>query len=111
METIQIRVPTSLARELLPYQNELPRVLEMGLRQFRKRKAAQVNEIGNEDRVALEQTVSALQQAGAIGPTPETVSQYVMSSENRAWKPIAAPGKPASQIIIEERQSYAWSEE
>ncbi len=109
MEIIQIRVPSSLAREVLPYQSELPRVLEMGLRQLKKRKTAQVDEAGDKDRNALEQTISALQQAGAIGPTPEAVSQYVATSENRSWNPISAPGKPASQIILDERQSYTWS--
>lgn len=111
METIQIRVPSSLAQELLPYQSELPRVLEMGLRQLKKRKAEQIRKIGDEDRAALEQTISALQQAGAIGPTPETVLQYVTASENRTWKPIVAPGRPASQMILDERQSYVWNEE
>jgi plasmid stability protein len=111
METIQIRVPSSLAQELLPYQSELPRVLEMGLRQLKKREAAHAKESENEDRTVLEQTIAALQQAGAIGPTLAAISQYVTGSENRTWKPIVAPGKPASQMILDERQSYAWSEE
>jgi hypothetical protein len=31
METIQIEVPSELARRLRPYQSELPRLLEWGL--------------------------------------------------------------------------------
>ncbi len=42
METIQIQVTKELAQQLLFYQNELPRLLEMGLRLMKIEKTKQV---------------------------------------------------------------------
>jgi len=52
--------------------------------------------------------VAALRWAGAVGPDPEEVAQYLAQSENRCWTPIQAGGKPASQMIVEERDSRPW---
>ncbi|MBE9472974.1 MAG: hypothetical protein IMY75_12830 [Chloroflexi bacterium] len=52
--------------------------------------------------------VAALHRAGAVGPDPEEVVQYLAGRENQRWTPIQAGGKPASQMIIEERDSRPW---
>lgn len=53
--------------------------------------------------------VAALRQAGAVGPDPEEMAQYLAQRENQRWSPIQAGGKPASQMIVEKRDSRPWA--
>ena len=103
METIQVNVSTRLARRLKPHSEELARILELGLRQIEETASAKPE---TTDLAAQKQVVAALQQAGAVGPTPEVTAQYLSKRRARAWKPIAAGGQPASQMIVEERGAY-----
>lgn len=106
METIQVQVPSELARRLRPYQDELPRILEWGLRYVEgETKAKTEAESVPEARALQKQIVAALHRAGAVGPSPEEAAQYLAGLENQHWMPIQAGGKPASQMIIEERDS------
>jgi len=62
------------------------------------------------EAMALQKRVVAvLRRAGAIGPDPEEVARYLAQRENQRWMPIQAGGKPASQMIVEERNSRPWS--
>lgn len=98
METIRIEVSSELARRLRPYQSELPRILEWGLRRVEmEHKPAAPNQI-----------MAVLRQVGAVGPEPAAISRYLARQKIRAWKPIRATGKPASEVIIEERNSRPW---
>ncbi|MDM8521691.1 hypothetical protein QUF64_16730 [Anaerolineales bacterium HSG6] len=47
----------------------------------------------------------ALQEAGIKPYQPEEVAQYLASPENQNWQPLLAGGKPASELIIEERRT------
>lgn len=110
METIQIQVSSELARRLRPYQGELPRILEWGLRRVERETGMETRTESTPEAMALQKrVVAALRQAGAVGPDPEEVAQYLTQSENRHWTPIQADGKPASQMIIEERDSRPWA--
>jgi len=93
METIQVQVPLELARRLEPHQRELPQILEWGLQHI---------------EAEQHQLTAALRQAGAIGPEPEQVAQY-LEQQAGAWMPVQASGQPASDLIIEERDSRPWS--
>jgi len=91
METIQVQIPSDLARRLEPHYRELPQILEWGLRHI---------------EAEQQQLTVALRQAGAIGPEQDQVIQYL---EAEPWVPVQAGGQAASDIIIEERDSRPWS--
>ena len=109
METIQVQVSSELAQRLRPYQGELPRILEWGLRHVERETEAKTRTESAPEVMALQKrVVAALHRAGAVGPDPEEVVQYLAGRENQRWTPIQAGGKPASQMIIEERDSRPW---
>jgi hypothetical protein len=112
METIQITISSRLARRLRPYQQDLTRVLEWGLRYAEEKLDATSSEATTAEALAAQKkTVAALRQAGAVGPEPEVTAEYLAQLGNRTWRPIIADGKPASEIIIEERGSYRTAEQ
>jgi len=101
METIEIQVPSELGQRLRPYQHDLARLLELGLRYLEENKPTQP-EIEPDDE--QKQLMNALRQAGTIGPDISTTARYLAQPDNQNWRPIPAGGKPASQIIIEQRR-------
>jgi len=106
MEIIQIPVSYELAQQLRDYKNELPRLLELGLRLIKTEKVTQsVTEI--EPRLQQKRVITALHQVGATGPDAETIAQYLAKVKNR--QPIHAGGKAASTLIVEERNSHSWN--
>ncbi len=110
MEIIQVQVPSELARRLRPYQSELPRILEWGLRRIERETETKTRAESEPGAMALQkQVIAALHRAGAVGPDPKDVAQYLAGRENQHWMPIQAGGKPASQMIIEERDSRSWA--
>ena len=110
METIEIQVSSELARRLRPYQDELPRILEWGLYHIEREAEAKTGtESATEAMASQKQVVAALHQAGAVGPAPEETAQYLAGRENQRWTPIQAGGKPASEMIVEERDSRPWA--
>lgn len=110
METIQIEVSSELARRLRTYQTELPRILEWGLRHVEREAEAETRAESVSEAMALQKRVVAvLHWAGAIGPNPEETVQYLEQCENQRWTPIQTGGKPASQMIVEERDSRPWA--
>jgi hypothetical protein len=48
--------------------------------------------------------MAVLRQAGAVGPDISTITDYLAQPDNQNWQPIEAEGKPASEIIIEQRR-------
>ena len=110
METIQVNVSPGLARRLQPYQDELSRLLEWGLRHAEETAAIRPKaKPGSNELAVQKQVIAALHQAGAIGPEPEVTAHYLAEREGRAWQPIAAAGKPASEMIVEERDNRTWA--
>jgi len=97
METIQIQVPTDLAERLQDHRDELPQILEWGLYHVQQ------------ERVQQDQLVAVLRQAGAAGPDLETIAQYLAEPQTRHWMPIPTDGKPASELIIGERDHRSWT--
>jgi len=110
METIQIQVSSELARRLRPYQSELPRILEWGLRHVEKETEVETGAESAPEAMALQKrVVAALRRAGAVGPDPEEMAYYLAQRENQRWMPIQTGGKLVSQMIIEERDSRPWA--
>jgi hypothetical protein len=110
IEIIEIQVSSELARRLRPYQSELPRILEWGLYHVEKETEAKTRTEPAPEAMSLQKRIVAiLHQVGAVGPEPEEVAQYLAERENRRWMPIQAGGKPASEMIVEERDSRPWT--
>jgi len=96
MVTISLELPDELARRLTPHRDRLPEIIELGLRQWQNTEPASLT-----PRQRVEQIWAT---TGLIVPLdPAIVHRYPMSQERRI--PIRAGGKPASQIIIEQRGS------
>lgn len=107
METIQITVSTQLARKLQPYTQDLTRILEWGLRYAEEKSGTILSAVNAPEQSTIQKlTIDALRQAGAVGPEPEAITAYLALNEERAWAPIIAAGRPASEIIMEDRESY-----
>ena len=94
METIQIQVSSELAQQLRPHYDQLPQILELGLRHLKQQQTAVE---------AYQRTMAVLQQVGASGPAIDTVAQYLAEQEADPWQPIEAGGQPASETIIAAR--------
>ena len=87
-------VSNDLAKRVLPLQDRLPEIIELGLRQI---EASESTVVGYSP--IKQRTLDALAATGiAVLPTP--------AARSRAWTrhaPIAAGGPPASEMIIAER--------
>jgi hypothetical protein len=99
MEKIQIEVSIDLWQRLQPYQNDLAHILEWGLQYVEQR-------AGVEPESPPREVLSVLRQAGAIGPDYETMVSYVTAPATQNRSPLQAGGKPASEIIIEQRRGF-----
>ncbi|EDN65444.1 hypothetical protein BGP_6381 [Beggiatoa sp. PS] len=112
METIQIQVTTELAQQLRFYQNELPRLLELGLRLLKTENLKQIQtETAHLTSLSKqEQTISVLRRSGANGPQAKAIAQYLAKPAVKNWQPIHARGQSASDMIIEERKSRVWNQ-
>ncbi len=109
-ETIEIQIPTELAQRLQPYRNDLTRILEWGLRYVEEKTGTTTRAMPTPEALALQKrVVAALRQMGVVGPEPEEIAQYLLAGENQSWVPIQASGKPASEVIVEERDSRPWT--
>jgi hypothetical protein len=108
METVEIQVTKELAQQLRFYKNELPRLLELGLRFLKTERMTQPL-IESTSLSLQEQTISVLRRAGATGPDAKSIVQYLAKPEMKTRQPIRAGGKPASDMIIEERENRSWN--
>jgi nucleotide-binding universal stress UspA family protein len=97
METIQIEVSSELARRLRPYQTELPRILEWGLRHVEV-------ETGAEPAPTRADVLAALRSTGILVELdPAIAARYRAGSDQQGRIPVQVEGKPLSEMIIEER--------
>jgi hypothetical protein len=92
MITIPVQLPNDLARRVLPLQDRLPEIIELGLRQM---EAAAKGETD-----ARQQVLDALDSTGIV-----TLPQAGAEPGSRPrHTPIVAGGRPASELIIAERR-------
>jgi hypothetical protein len=99
METIQIQVSSELARRLHPYQSELPRILEWGLRHVERETEAE-----SPFPPTRADVLAALRSTGILVELdPAIAARYRLGSDQQRRIPIRVKGKPLSEIIIEER--------
>jgi hypothetical protein len=94
MSSITIQVPKELAIRLRPYRKNLPQILELGL--------AQVESKPESPADLRERTLRALMSTGLIQPL--NLTRYIQRPRNYQRRtPLKIPGKPLSEIIIEQR--------
>lgn len=94
MSRITIEIPNALAERLSPYREKLPQILELGLMNW------QATTPRPDD--LREQTIRVLMETGLIQPL--NLSRYLQRPRNRPRStPLKIPGKPLSEIIIEQR--------
>ncbi len=89
MSSITIQVPRELATRLKPYRRKLPQILELGLKQLESE--------SKPNRDLRERTIQALKSTGLVHlPQPR-------KGARRRHTPLNIPGKPLSEMIIEQR--------
>ena len=94
METILLQIPDDLAEQIKPHRHELARILQLGLSQLAT----------SEIESPRDRTLRALQATGLIQPiAPSLLSRYAVDSPRSRRPPLRLPGKPLSEIIIEQR--------
>jgi hypothetical protein len=94
MVTISLELPDELAERLMPLRDRLPEIIELGLRQWPDTELVMLT-----PRQHVEHLWAT---TGLIVPLdPEIARRYSKSRRRRT--PIQAGGKPASEIIIEQR--------
>lgn len=92
MHTIQIEVSDQLAAQLAPYREQLPNLLEAGLRAWqRKRRRPAETEA---ERIRRVLAASGLVTLPKPDPNPEATARR---------RPVPITGKPVSEIAIEQR--------
>jgi hypothetical protein len=96
MVTIPLKVSDDLAGRLLPLQDRLPEIIELGLRQIKAQADADAKAGLSTSRA---RALAALASTGIVTlPRPATRLQARIRHT-----PIQAGGQPASEIIIEAR--------
>ncbi len=97
-EIIQIPVSAELAQRLRPYQSELPRILEWGLRHVERETETGLPSPTRADVLA------ALRSTGILVELdPAIAARYRAGSDQQGRIPVRVEGKPLSEMIIEER--------
>ena len=96
MVTIPLRVSEQLAGRIIPLQDRLTEIIELGLRQIE----AEANVSAEANRVVNKlQVLAALSATGLV-----TLPRLTTPSRNRVrHTPIKSGGLPVSQMIIQER--------
>jgi hypothetical protein len=101
-EIIQIPVSPELAQRLRPYQSELPRILEWGLRHVEVETEA-------EPAPTRSDVLAALRSTGILVELdPVIAARYRAGLDQQRRIPVQVEGKPLSEMIIEERDSRPW---
>jgi hypothetical protein len=93
MREITIEIPETLAERLSPYREQLPRILELGL--------ADLETASPRPDDWRERTIRVLMATGLVQPL--NLSRYLNSRNRPRSTPLKIPGKPLSEIIIEQR--------
>lgn len=94
MITIAVELSDELAKKVLPWQDRLPEVIELGLRQLGVGSGS-LSDDGGPD--VKQKTLEALGSTGIV-----TLPKAKTKRARRA--PIYAGGPPASEMIIAERR-------
>jgi hypothetical protein len=95
MITIPLELPNDLARRVMPFQDRLAEIIELGLRQIEMSVKPEASYPQTEQEV-----LDALASTGIVTlPTP---GARCKAGARRT--PIRAGGPPASQVIIAERR-------
>jgi hypothetical protein len=95
MITIPVQLSNELAQRVIPLQDRLPEIIELGLRHIKETKQA---ETGSSQSTQL--VLDALVSTGIV-----TLPQAAAQRKPRArHTPIVAGGQPASELIIAERR-------
>ena len=98
MITIPLKVSDELAGRLLPLQDRLPEIIELGLRQL---KAPADSKAKTALPASKERVLTALASTGLV-TLPEPAARLQPRDRHT---PIQAGGRPASELIIEARGS------
>ena len=94
MVTIPLKVSDELARRLMPLQDQLPDIIERGLRDLEAETHVQ------QDAASKSAVLAALQSTGLV-----TIPDPTIRLKKRTrLTPIQSGGQPASELIIEERR-------
>ena len=96
MVTIPLRLSNDLARRVLPLQDRLPEIIELGLHQMALKKNA------DEDLPLVKQ--QALEALASTGIVTLPILASTGRKSRRRRTPIEAGGPPASEMIIAERR-------
>jgi hypothetical protein len=92
MDTISLQVSEDLAGRLLPLKDRLPEIIELGLRYW-----------SEQTQLTPRQQAEKLWEATGLLVAREPSVTYDTASARKRRTPIQAGGKPASEIIIEQR--------
>lgn len=94
MSTIQLEISDTLAQKLVPYHNELPQLLELGLQMWAKHEE-------KEAKKNQEYLHQLLASSGKVRvPTPYPIGQSFSRQT-----PVPITGESVSQLVIEQRES------
>jgi hypothetical protein len=92
MDTISVPLSSELAGRLLPLKDRLPEIIELGLRYLPEQTPPSPRE-----------QAEKLWEAAGLLVAREPGATYSAAPASRQRTPIQAGGKPASEIIIEQR--------
>ena len=94
MTDLTISIPDELMQKLRPHLNELPRILELGVEQVERSAAS-------EALTERERIIRLLAAKGVKPLDKNLLPKGVLDCPRQ--KPLRIPGKPVSEIIIEQR--------
>lgn len=95
MVTISLQLSNDLARRVLPLQDRLPEIIELGLHQMSLKK-----DTDEDVSAAKQRALDALASTGIVTLPTLAASGY---RSRRRCTPIEAGGPPASEMIIAAR--------
>jgi hypothetical protein len=113
METIQLRVPSELAKRLRPHYDELPKILEWGLRCMEGE--LDLDALSSDGKPASpperERLLEALRSTGIlVDLDPAIAVKYQAGADQQQHTPVQVDGTPLSEMIVAERRQR-WNED
>ena len=96
MITIPVQLSEELAERVLPLQDRLPEIIELGLRQWRKQSV-----------LTPRQRVEQLWEAQGLVEPDASSHDRPQRTRRKRQAPVPVGGQPASEIIIEQRGGRA----
>jgi hypothetical protein len=106
-ETILVQVPLELARRLRLHHDDLPEILERGLRSIEGEAETGSTPALNEPESTpdREQVLATLRSAGILVDLDPTIAvKYGASAEQQQHTPVKVDGTPLSEMIVAERR-------